>query len=210
MSSWGMGNADPLHPDSDNTPRDDAATDPPPPNFGSDADAPTSASNDGSSLDGSSLDDSAPEDSSPDTRESNAPYDFIPPDPARPRLNTASQKAPGRPSVLRYVQLVLHEWIANMIQHAEFGSVTPHVEITVRADHRYVTCSVIDNSHGFNLADELATQRNEARALPERGMGLRIISACTEQCAYRSLPDGRYRFEFSIPVDHDPWLSTLF
>lgn len=143
----------------------------------------------------------------PESREDPAPYDFGPPGSSP---TGESDDMQGRPSVLRYVQVVLHEWIANMIQHAEFGDRSPCIEITVRADLRYVSCSVIDNSHGFDLADALTRQRNEARALPERGMGLRIISACTEQCAYRSLPDGRYRFEFSIPVDHDPWLSTLF
>lgn len=148
--------------------------------------------------------------SSRQAHEDSIPYNRVPPSSTPPAPDDASSAQPGRPSVLRYVQVVLHEWIANMIQHADFGDTAPRIEITVRADRQFVSCSVIDNSRGFNLSDALTTQRNEARALPERGMGLRIISACTEQCAYRSLPDGRYRFEFSIPVDHDPWLSTLF
>ena len=210
MSTWVMDDTSPPHPDDDSTSPHGAAKDSPPSNPARDSDAPASASDDGSAFEGSSFEDPASEDSSPETRENNPPYGFIPPGSARPHPDPASQQIPNRPSVLRYVQVVLHEWIANMLQHAEFGNVTPQIEITVRADQRYVSCSVIDNSHGFDLADALAKQRNEARALPERGMGLRIISACTEQCAYRSLPDGRYRFEFSIPVDHDPWLSTLF
>jgi serine/threonine-protein kinase RsbW len=46
--------------------------------------------------------------------------------------------------------------------------------------------------------------------LPERGMGLRIINACTDSVSYTPTDSGRYRFEFSIPADHDPWLSMLF
>ncbi len=153
---------------------------------------------------------SNPNASASKAREDRLPYNLVPPASTTPTPDDASPSEPGRPSVLRYVQVVLHEWIANMIQHADFGGHSPQIEITIRADQRFVSCSVLDNSLGFDLASELTTQRNEARALPERGMGLRIISACTEQCAYRTLPDGRYRFEFSIPVDHDPWLSTLF
>lgn len=124
--------------------------------------------------------------------------------------NEANAKRNGRPSIVRYLQVVLHEWLANLIQHARFAETDPHVEITIRMRRRYISCSVVDNSTGFNLSEQLETQRNQAQALPERGMGLRIISACTDQCEYRSLDDGRYHFEFSIPVDHEPWLSTLF
>jgi serine/threonine-protein kinase RsbW len=108
------------------------------------------------------------------------------------------------------VQVVLHEWIANLIQHADFNETRPHVDIFIRADERHIFCSVTDNSRGFDLQSQLAKQRNQARALPERGMGLRFISACTAEITYSSTERGRYRFEFSIPVDHDPWLSMLF
>jgi serine/threonine-protein kinase RsbW len=172
--------------------------------------ANSSPSRSTSAKDASSHDRSGTEEPEMRSREESIPYDLVPPDAVSAQPAAESSDAPGRPSVLRYVQVVLHEWFANLIQHADFGDASPRIEITVRADQRFVSCSVIDNSRGFDLSDALATQRNEARALPERGMGLRIISACTEQCAYRSLPDGRYRFKFSIPVDHDPWLSTLF
>jgi serine/threonine-protein kinase RsbW len=46
--------------------------------------------------------------------------------------------------------------------------------------------------------------------LPERGMGLRIIDACTDTLSYAPTDGGRHRLEFSIPADHDPWLSKLF
>lgn len=124
--------------------------------------------------------------------------------------NEADAERNARPSIVRYVQVVLHEWLANLVQHACFAETDPHVEITIRMRRRYISCSVVDNSTGFNLSEQLETQRTQAQALPERGMGLRIISACTDQCEYRPLDDGRYHFEFSIPVDHEPWLSTLF
>lgn len=114
------------------------------------------------------------------------------------------------PETLRYTQLVLHEWIANLLQHAHFGPRTPTVQIRLASENRHVTCVVIDNSEGFELEERLPSQDDTMENLPERGMGLRIINACTEQLSYTSTDAGLHRFEFSIPADHDPWLSMLF
>ena len=111
---------------------------------------------------------------------------------------------------VHYTQLVLHEWIANLLQHADFHDRTPKVQIQLKTQNRHVSCSVIDNSEGFNLAEQLPSQEEAMDDLPERGMGLRIINACTDRLSYTSIESGRHRFEFSIPADHDPWLSMLF
>jgi serine/threonine-protein kinase RsbW len=111
---------------------------------------------------------------------------------------------------LRYAQLVLHEWLANLAQHATFAAGAPWVRIHARIHSRHVVCAVEDNSEGFDLEAALDAQTDGAQLLPERGMGLRIIQACTGDFAYRAIDDRRHRFEFSIPADHDPWLSTLF
>lgn len=111
---------------------------------------------------------------------------------------------------LRYTQLVLHEWLANLAQHASFPDPPPVIRIHLRAEQRHVYCTVEDNSTGFDVDAHLDLQETNAEALPERGMGLRIIHACTDSFAYHSTDQQKYRFEFSIPADHDPWLSTLF
>jgi serine/threonine-protein kinase RsbW len=111
---------------------------------------------------------------------------------------------------IRYTQLVLHEWIANLLQHADFEDRTPTVQIQLNAENRHVTCAVLDNSEGFDLEERLPAREEALEEFPERGMGLRIISACTDNVAYRPVEDGQQRFEFSIPADHDPWLSMLF
>lgn len=111
---------------------------------------------------------------------------------------------------VQYTQLVLHEWIANLLQHADFRGRSPSVHIQLSSENRRITCTVTDNSEGFDLAEHLPAQEEAMENLPERGMGLRIISACTDRLSYASTESGRYRFEFSIPADHDPWLSTLF
>lgn len=121
----------------------------------------------------------------------------------------ADNSAP-RPETVRYTQLVLHEWIANLLQHAHFGTRSPTIKIRLASENRHVTCVVIDNSEGFELEERLPSQNDTMENLPERGMGLRIINACTEHLSYTSTDAGRNRFEFSIPADHDPWLSMLF
>ena len=111
---------------------------------------------------------------------------------------------------VRYTQLVLHEWIANLLQHADFAGRSPTIQIRLSAENRHVTCVVIDNSEGFDLTERLPFEEEAMDELPERGMGLRIINACTNHLSYTSTESGRQRFEFSIPADHDPWLSMLF
>ncbi|PSQ63888.1 MAG: ATP-binding protein [Bacteroidetes bacterium QH_1_61_8] len=110
---------------------------------------------------------------------------------------------------VRYTQLVLHEWIANLLQHAHFKSRAPTVQIRASTENRHITCAVIDNSEGFDLAEQLSPD-DDADDFPERGMGLQIIDACTNQLSYTSTASGRHRLEFTIPADQDPCLSMLF
>lgn len=120
------------------------------------------------------------------------------------------EKSAPDAETVRYTQLVLHEWIANLLQHADFRDRPPTVEIRLGTENRHIICTVTDNSEGFDLAEQLPTQEEMMDDLPERGMGLRIINACTDSLSYTSTEAGRHRFEFSIPADHDPWLSMLF
>lgn len=107
--------------------------------------------------------------------------------------------------------LVLHEWIANLHQHAQFRDPSPTVEIRLSCQDRHISCSVIDNSEGFDLEEHLPSENDDPEeALPEGGMGLRMIRTCAESLSYTSTEDGLQRFEFFIPSDHDPWLNTLF
>jgi serine/threonine-protein kinase RsbW len=106
--------------------------------------------------------------------------------------------------------LVLHEWIANLHQHAQFQRVSPAIEIRLTCQDEHVACSVLDNSDGFDLESYLPDEDDDPEAFPERGMGLRIIRTCTDELSYTSTDDGLHCFEFIIPSDHDPWLNTLF
>ena len=124
--------------------------------------------------------------------------------------DTLDDTSVPRSQTIRYAQLVLHEWIANLLQHADFQDRSPAIEIRLQTENRHIICAVTDNSEGFDFAERLPTKEEMMDDLPERGMGLRIINACTDSLSYTSTEAGRHRFEFTIPADHDPWLSMLF
>lgn len=123
---------------------------------------------------------------------------------------TLGEPSTPPPETIRYSQLVLHEWIANLLQHADFDGRPPSVEIRLTTQDRHVMGTVVDNSEGFDFRERLPTEEEAMDGLPERGMGLRIISACTGDVSYTSDKENYHHFEFSIPADHDPWLSMLF
>ena len=125
------------------------------------------------------------------------------------RLEDGSTPMPSTEH-LRYARLVLHEWIANLLQHAGFSDRAPSISIHLSTENRHVYCSVVDNSTGFDLEHHLPAQEDAVESFPERGMGLRIIDACTDTLTYTSIEAGRHRFAFSIPSDHDPWMSMQF
>lgn len=111
---------------------------------------------------------------------------------------------------LRHARLVLQEWLANLLKHAQFGDRAPAIHIRLRSENHSVHCTVLDNSEGFDLDAALPPSTTPIDGLPEGGMGLRIMDACTASLSYTSRDDGRHCLEFSIPADHDPWLSTPF
>jgi serine/threonine-protein kinase RsbW len=125
---------------------------------------------------------------------------------------SGSMDGPAGPNgeTIQYTQLVLHEWIANLLQHADFEEHPPFLRIRLTYQDRQIRCVVVDNSSGFDLTDRLPADQEAMDDLPERGMGLRIIDACTDTLSYAPTDSGCHRFEFSIPADHDPWLSMLF
>lgn len=106
--------------------------------------------------------------------------------------------------------LVLHEWIANLHRHASFQVQSPTIKVRLSLQDRLLSCSVTDNSEGFDLETHLPSAEDPPEALPEGGMGLRIIRSCTDSLSYTTGEDGLQHFQFSIPFDHDPWMNTLF
>jgi serine/threonine-protein kinase RsbW len=108
------------------------------------------------------------------------------------------------------MKLAVHEWIANLVQHADFTRRQPDISIDVWVEGNKILCVVEDNSDGFDLDAHLVVSQAALDALPERGMGLLMLQACASDLYYGQVGDGRYRVKFSVSADQDPWLNIPF
>ncbi|ARA92975.1 ATP-binding protein [Rhodothermaceae bacterium RA] len=111
---------------------------------------------------------------------------------------------------LELLKVAVHEWIANLAQHANFNGHPPQVTFTATPRGRRLECIIEDNSAGFDLEAQLANCAEILEAYPERGMGLLMLQACTEELQYASVGEHRQRLHFYIPADQDPWLKIPF
>lgn len=107
-------------------------------------------------------------------------------------------------------RLAAHEWAANIVQHATFGDRTPAIDLDVYPNGNKIDCVFEDNSDGFDLDSMLEQRSNGLNPLPERGMGLLMLSACSSELSYEKTKDGIFRLRFSVYTDDDPWLSIPF
>ncbi len=118
---------------------------------------------------------------------------------------------PMNVSTLYQVKLAVHEWLANLVQHANFENETTAVSLTIEANGNRILCTIEDNSDGFVLDTHLNIEPDYIDSLPERGMGLLILKICTEDLTYQRNDETRpNRIQFFVPADQDPWLNTQF
>ena len=111
--------------------------------------------------------------------------------------------------LLYQLKLAVHEWLANLVQHANFETDEPDVALTVNPAGPRIRCIIEDNSDGFVLDSHLDIEPAYLDSLPERGMGLLILKICTDELDYRRSEFGGYnRLEFFVSEDQDPWLNT--
>lgn len=92
----------------------------------------------------------------------------------------------GQDGLLK-LQLVVHEWVANLVEHAVFNGRPPEIRIEIEpADPQGVWCRIYDNSEGFDwdrhASDTVPLDDWEA----ERGRGLAFIQALCKQTFYQS------------------------
>ncbi len=122
----------------------------------------------------------------------------------------ADQATPERASLLLHLQLAAHEWLANLVQHADFGGRSPRISLHIEElDSGHVVCVVEDNSNGFDLDEALRRRRANLSPLPERGMGLLILFACASELHYRRQADGN-QLRFVVSDDQDKCLNIPF
>ncbi len=116
-------------------------------------------------------------------------------------------------AMLYQLKIAVHEWLANLVQHANFENETTDVRLTVEPVEERIYCVIEDNSDGFVLDMHLEIEPEYLDSLPERGMGLLILKICTEDLLYQRSEFGennRLEFYVSADQDQDAWLDTPF
>lgn len=108
--------------------------------------------------------------------------------------------------VATLLALALHEWTANLVQHASWSGAVRVVVSVAETGGRF-HCSVEDTSSGFDLAGALHSRRVGFEGLPERGMGLLMLDALADGLDYAPVapPSGaaapRHRLRFRLRTD---------
>ena len=109
-------------------------------------------------------------------------------------------QSPVDPSIVSSARVAVHEWLANLVRHADFQDRKPEVSVSVVPDDQRLKCVIRDNSEGFNLNRQLQHQQATMQPLPERGMGLIWIFSLAEDIQYSTIA-GNQSLEFYISVD---------
>ena len=116
------------------------------------------------------------------------------------------------PEGVEVLRLAVHEWVANLVQHAAFPG-EAEVRIEVRVEGDAVRCAVEDTSAGFDFARQLERQRSllDAPAPSERGRGLLMLVTCAEDLEFRpAAPEAPQRVAFALRDPAGGDLGPLF
>jgi len=114
------------------------------------------------------------------------------------------------PDTIQLFRLAVHEWVANLVQHADFADREASITMDVIPNGHRVRCIIEDNSEGFPFPEQIDIQRDALTPFPERGMGLLMLNAATEYFEYSETKDGRRRLEFTVSSDADSCLDIPF
>ncbi|GEM_PF-799972 len=111
------------------------------------------------------------------------------------------------------LQLSLHEWIANLVQHACFGVAEPAISIYVRfLNPLKVQCVVADNSIGFDFDHHIEQERDRRNEefFQERGLGLLILETSVSNLNYICSEQGINFLTFEISIHDTSCLNFPF
>ncbi len=106
------------------------------------------------------------------------------------RLSDLMERWPDYVGTLLHVQLAVHEWLANLVQHADFNGRSVRIDAVITREEDGFGCTISDSSKGFDVDEQVGARRAQLSPLPERGMGLLMVFACTTDLIYTRTPDG--------------------
>lgn len=113
----------------------------------------------------------------------------------------AVPRASGAVNAFCRLQLAVHEWIGNLIDHASFRGRAPEVHVRIWQEEGSLRCVIEDNSEGFDLDGQLVPEREmaeEVRSFPEGGMGLLMLEASTEHVEYKPIAQNGNRLTLTV------------
>jgi len=110
----------------------------------------------------------------------------------------------------QFFRLVVHEWVANLVQHADFQDQDAQITLEVTPAGQRLRCVIEDNSEGFAFPEQIECQRRALSPFPERGMGLLLLNAATELLEYSTTHEGRCRLDFTVSSTADSCLDIPF
>jgi len=113
---------------------------------------------------------------------------------------------------LEVLRLAVHEWIANLVQHASFPCGT-RIEVALGVEGNAIRCAIADSSAGFDMATQIERQRAvlDAPAPSERGRGLLMMIQSTDGLTFRPAdPDHFQAISFLVRDPGHDFFAGLF
>ena len=111
---------------------------------------------------------------------------------------------------LNVAKLAVHEWVANILQHADFKDRCPELGLKIVSSADRLHCTIEDNSEGFDVDGYYETHQSISVVLPDRGMGLLLLRSCTEELRYERLNNGKQQLKFYVTASEDSYLEIPF
>ena len=116
------------------------------------------------------------------------------------------------PDGLAVLRLAAHEWVANLVQHAQFCGPAELV-ISLEVVDGGVRCQIEDSSQGFDFVRQLDAQQSifDAPAPSERGRGLLMLVSCAEDLTFREADtDHSQQIAFTVRTPEEHLFAPLF
>ena len=111
------------------------------------------------------------------------------------------------------LQLAIHEWIANLVQHASFPTENKEAIITLTfTSPKQVSVEIKDFSNGFDFINQIETQRERRQEdyFLERGFGLLFLETLVDKVDYKRAKEGINYLTFQLSTDNDACLNFPF
>ena len=113
---------------------------------------------------------------------------------------------------LALLRLAVHEWVANLVQHAEFNG-PADLTLSLEVVDNGVRCQIEDTSRGFDFPRQVGAQESvmQDSAPSERGRGLLMLVTCAVDLTFHEASgDHPQRIAFTVGAPGEEMFASLF